>query len=280
MIAFKCCQVRDVGGYARAVLTTFKSALAAGAFYETSCALNRAFETLQGGCSDIYRFAEPISEQEKSDIGGRVRAVMGFINDAIDAMEKSGLKKTTLRRHAEPYHPGEDYYDKIARLCFKVIGHAVSLKTNDFEGWTIQYSSIWSQLWNFDGSNTRKIVLFKLRRLLYDEIKSIESRPNYLNAKYLGYCLYVMGLRVGQKKDFRQDEYPLRKATLAFARKNYLRLVQRQYKVAEAVCIGTLTFDKDKKQLVKTYREGLSLTAPTEALQLDDRPEPQTDTTE
>lgn len=55
-----------------------------------------------------------------------------------------------------------------------------------------------------------------------------------------------------------------------FARKNYLWLVGHQHKVAEAVCIGTLTFDRERKQLVKTYREGLSLTAPTEVLDLSD----------
>jgi hypothetical protein len=263
---------QQLEAYARAVLTTFKSALAAGAFYESSYALNRAFEVLQRGCSDIYRLAEQISEQERSDIGGRVSAVIGFIDDAIDAMEKSGIKRTKLRRHGRSYQHDEDYYDKIARLCFEVVGHAASLNTHDFEGWSIQYSSIWSRLWSFDQSQTRKIVLFKLRRLLYEEIKGVGTHPNYLNAKYLGYCLYMMGLSVGNKRQFRPDEYPLRKVVLDFSRRNYLRLVQRQHKVAAAVCIGTLTFDEANKRLVKTYREGLSLTAPTEALDLHDPP--------
>jgi hypothetical protein len=47
-----------------------------------------------------------------------------------------------------------------------------------------------------------------------------------------------------------------------------LRWWQRQPKVAAAVLVGTISFDKDRKQLVKTYSEGLDLIAPTDALDL------------
>jgi hypothetical protein len=70
------------------------------------------------------------------------------------------------------------------------------------------------------------------------------------------------------RRHFRQDEYPLRKAVISFARKNYLALVQRQDKVAAAVLMGTISFDEEKKQLVKTYMEGLDLVAPTDTLDL------------
>jgi hypothetical protein len=78
----------------------------------------------------------------------------------------------------------------------------------------------------------------------------------------------VLGLDVGKKRDYRGDEYPLRKAVISFARKNYLTLVDRQHKVAAAVLLGTISFDNDTKQLVKTYSEGLDLVAPTVTLDL------------
>jgi hypothetical protein len=80
--------------------------------------------------------------------------------------------------------------------------------------------------------------------------------------------LNVLGLEVGKKRDHRRDEYPLRKAVISLAQKNYLALVERQHKVAAAVLLGTISFDKDKKQLVKTYNEGLNLVAPTITLDL------------
>lgn len=53
-----------------------------------------------------------------------------------------------------------------------------------------------------------------------------------------------------------------------FARANYLWLVKRQPRVAAAVLIGTISFDEPRRQLVKTYSEGLSLVAPTDVLDL------------
>jgi hypothetical protein len=42
----------------------------------------------------------------------------------------------------------------------------------------------------------------------------------------------------------------------------------RQHKVAAAFLIETISFDKNKKQLVKTYNEGLHLVAPMDTLDL------------
>jgi hypothetical protein len=82
------------------------------------------------------------------------------------------------------------------------------------------------------------------------------------------HCLNVLGLDVGERRDYRLGEYALRKAVILFARRNYLALVARQSKVADAVLVGTISFAKDKKQLVKTYSEGLNLVAPTVTLDL------------
>ncbi|HZE55486.1 MAG TPA: hypothetical protein VE111_19715 [Bradyrhizobium sp.] len=259
---------QQLEAYTRAALTTFKAALSVSAFRRNSYALNRAFDVIEGACSDLYKLSDPLSPQEKGDIHDRLNAVVGFINDAIAAMEKAGVQKTRLRRHDESFRWRDDYYDRIAQLIFDVIGHAVSLKTKEFEGWSVQYSAIWSRLSNFDQSKTRRIILFKVRRLLYEEVKGVETHPNFRNAAYFGYLLNVLGLKEGSKRDFRQDEYPLRKAVISFARKHYLALVQHQHKVAATVLVGTISFDKDKKQLVKTYIEGLNLVAPTDTLDL------------
>ena len=51
-------------------------------------------------------------------------------------------------------------------------------------------------------------------------------------------------------------------------------------KVAAAVLLGTISFDNDKKQLVKTYSEGLSLVAPRDTLDLIERKPDTTDASE
>ncbi|MEY9220665.1 hypothetical protein [Bradyrhizobium ottawaense] len=252
--------------YARAVLTTFKAALGTGQGHRNSYALNRAFSIFESATGDLYRLGESIPAPEKNDIHARLRTVMSFIRDAIDAMEKQGVQKTRLRRHDEPWKWDDDYYDKIAQLIVKTIEHASALKTSESDGWSVQYSSIWSRISSFDRGKTHKIVFFKVRRLLYEEIKSVATHPNFLNARYLGYLLNVLGVREDVKRD-RQDG-ALRKVVISFARKNYLALVERQPFVAEAVLMGTITFDKEKRELVKTYIRGLALVAPTDRLKL------------
>ncbi|CUU20836.1 hypothetical protein CDS [Bradyrhizobium sp.] len=259
---------QQLEAYTRAALTTFKAALAKGN-YQHSYALQRAFDIIVNGCSDLHKLNEPLSAQEKNDIHERLRAVVQFVNEAIDAMDKAGIPEGKLRRLGESHSwQYEHWHDKIAQLIFEIIGWASWLKTKEFESWTIHYSYVWGRLFNSDQSKTRKIVLFKVRRLLYEEIKGIENAPNFANAAYLGLCLNVFGLRAGNKRGHRHDEYPLRKAVVAFAQRNYLALVARQPRVAEAVLIGTISFDKDKRQLVKTYQPGLELVAATATLNL------------
>jgi hypothetical protein len=43
---------------------------------------------IENGCSDLYKLNDPLSPKEKADIHDRLRAVIGFINDAIDAKKR------------------------------------------------------------------------------------------------------------------------------------------------------------------------------------------------
>lgn len=254
--------------YCRAVLTTFKGALAEGEFYNNSYALNRAFGIVESGCRDMYKLDEKIDPKERSDIHSRVRAVIKFINDAMDAMEKNGVKRTILRRHDEPYKWHNEYYDRVAALIFEVVGHASTVKTREFEGWTLQFSEVWASLFGFRQNKTRKIVMFKVRRLIFEEVKSMEKWPNYKNARYLGFCLNVLGLKIGPSRNRTDYDYALRKAIIGWTQKNFLKVVQTYPTVADAAMLGTITFDPTSNQIVKTYRKGLNDVVPTDTLKL------------
>ena len=261
---------KQLEAYARAVLTTFNSALDEGQFHNHSYALYRAFGCIQHATDDLYKLRKLSEGSESKDIHGRLRAAVDFVNKAIAVLEKHGIERTTYRRHSARHTWHKDYYDYLAELMFEIIASASAIKTRKFVGWTVQYSTIWSQFFNSDDSKTRKIVLFKLRRLLYDEVVHLERGPNFRSAAVLGYLLNVLGVKEGTRRDYRTDKaYPLQKAVISWARRNYLWLVSRQHKVAAAVLLGTISFDAERHQLVKTYREGLSLTAPTDTLDLD-----------
>jgi hypothetical protein len=262
---------QQLKAYCRAVITTFTSALQKHQFYNHSYALYRAIGTIERSCSDLYRLNDAPPPSDADDIHGRLNAAIEFVNDAIDVLEKNGVFHTKLRRLDEQHNWRTDYYDHLAHLAFELIGAASSVKSKEFVTWTVQHNAIWSRLFNFDDSKTRRIVLFKLRRLLFEEIKSIEQFPHFRNAAYLGYCLNVLGLDLGPRKDHRRrDMYPFRHAVLSWARKNYLWMVKRQPKAAAAAMIGPLSFDSKNKRIVKTYDEGLNRKAPKAFLALDD----------
>lgn len=258
--------------YTRAVLTTFASMLKADEWYQHSYSLYRAFEVIEHSCSDVYKLNDVPEHPDSEDIRGRLRAVVRFIEDAIKILDKHGVKPTTLRKRGEAYPREVDFYDHIAKTMFEVIFYASSVKREDFVSWSIQHNAVWAEFFGMHVSKTRSIILFKLRRLLYEEIRELEKLPNYRSAAILGICLNVTGLKARYKGDPTRGEYQIRKVVISWARHNYLRLLQHQHKVAEACLIGTISFDAENRRLVKTYSEGLNLVAPKEYLDLLEPP--------
>lgn len=261
---------RQFKAYCRAVLTTFASALELGHFYEHSYALHRAFSVIEHCATDLYRLNEEPRPADADEITGRLNAAIDFINDAIKLLEKKGVFHTRLRRHDEPYKWRDDYYDQLAQIALELIWSASRVTTKEFITWSVQHNSVWSQLFSFHDSKTRRIVLFKLRRLLYEEIKSLGSFPNFKNGAYLAYLLNVLGPAPAVRTDYRRnEEFPIRRAVIEWTRKNYLWLAKRSPQVAKAVLIADLSFDPKKRRLVKTYFRGLNRRAPQAFLLLD-----------
>jgi hypothetical protein len=262
---------RQFKAYCRAVLTTFSSALDHGQFYEHSYALYRAFSVIEHSATNLYRLNEEPRSADADEITGRLDAAIDFINDAIDLIEKKGVFVTRLRRHDEPYKWRNDYYDHLAHMALELIWSASRVTTKEFVTWSVQHNEVWSRLFSFHDSKTRRIVLFKLRRLLYEEIKSLDTFPNFKSGAYLAYLLNVLAPALVVRRDFRRDEeFPIRRAVIGWTRKNYLWLVKRSPQVAKAVLIADLSFDPKRKRLIKTYFRGLNRRAAQSILPLDD----------
>jgi hypothetical protein len=148
-------------------------------------------------------------------------------------------------------------YDTIADMMFETIYDASAVNSPFFTSWQIQYGQVWSEFFGIsERTRAWKIAQFKLRRLLYDEVRRMDKWPNFKGARILGYCLNVMGLEIGTG-EFGREHRALHRAILAWTQRNYLR-VRREYpKVAEACLIGSISFDPERNRLVKTYAEGL-----------------------
>jgi hypothetical protein len=144
-------------------------------------------------------------------------------------------------------------------MIFEVIFSASAVHSPTDLCWWIQHNSVWSELFKFDTLNgaAAKVVKFKVRRLIYDEVARMKRFPNFKGAKILGFCLSVMGLTFSDK-DYYHDSRALQKAILSWTKKNYAWLHSYNPRVAEACLVDGMTYDAENLRLVKTYpAEGL-----------------------
>lgn len=254
--------------YCRALMITLNSYLESGSWHLHSFVLYRAFENLKNSCRDVYKLNDIPSDYYSTDIFKRLRAVVDFVKKAINLIgQQQNPPSTELRVRDDGIH--RDIYDHIADLMFEIILLAASVTGPPDKCLTIHHNAVWGQFFGLSGEGKAwGIIQFKLRRLLYDEILRLEEFPNYKSSRILGFCLNVMGLKIGEKKGYGSGYYPLHKVVLAWTRDNYLRLKSIQPEVAESCLIGSISFDEQGNRLVKTYAKGLSLEAPKEYLEL------------
>lgn len=256
--------------YCRVVLMTFRDYVDKQ-FWNHSFVLYRAKGYIENAASDLYTLNE-LTNAWDTDSVRRLRVVIEFIKDAVKILDEKGVPDHVRIRVREKHgHPRETFYDHIASMVFEVIFHASAVRSPQWECWSIQHNSVWGELFNFnhlDGPAGR-VVKFKVRRLLYDEIADMRRFANFKGAKILGFCLNVMRLTVGQDKDSRA----LQKAVLAWTRKNYVWLHGYNPRVAEACLVDGMTYDADNRRLVRTSpAEGLRREPSYVYLKLDPAP--------
>ncbi|WP_448479477.1 hypothetical protein [Pseudoxanthomonas mexicana] len=260
--------------YCRLVLMAFRAYIKEGA-RNHSFVLYRAKGYIESAASDLYKL-NGLSSTWDNDAVQRLRVVVDFIKDAVKVLDEKAVPGHVRLRSREAHgHPRENFYDHLASMIFEVIFHASSVKSPQDECWTIQHNSLWSELFNFnrlDGAAGR-VVKFKTRRLLYDEIVEMEGFPNFKGARILGFCLNVMGLK-RREGDYDKDSRALHTAVLAWTQQHYASLYRYNPRVAQACLVDGLTYDSRNHRIVKTYlAEGLRREAHYVYLEVDPAPE-------
>ncbi|MFA4904074.1 MAG: hypothetical protein WC600_15185 [Desulfobaccales bacterium] len=254
--------------YCRAVMVTLKGYLESGNWPHHSFTLFRALGHIKDSCRDIYKLNDIPSDYYSTDVIRRLGAVVDFIKEVIDLIGKQKqLPTTRLRVRGDRWQ--NDFYDHIADIMFEIIFSAALVTAPPDKCWGIHHNTVWDQFFGLSGEGKAwEVIHFKLRRLLYDEILKLEKFPNYKSSRILGFCLNVMGLKIGKKKGYGSYYYPLHKVVLAWAMNNFLRLKRIQPDVAESCLIGSISFDEQDNRLVFTYAKGLELKAPKAYLDL------------
>ena len=244
--------------YCRVVLLTFRDYVE-NYFWNHSFVLYRAKGYIEHAVMDLYKLNGLSNTSWDNDILQRLRVVVNFIKDAVEVLDKKGVSNKLKLRIREKHSVGETFYDHIANMIFEIIFAASAVRAPADLCWWVQHNSVWGELFNFNNldSPAGRIVKFKVRRLIYNEIAEMKRFPNFKGAKILGFCLNVMGFKV-KKEHYNRDSRALQKAVLSWTKKNYAWLHVYNPHIAEACLVDGITYDSKSLKLVKTYpAEGL-----------------------
>ena len=244
--------------YCRVVLLTFRDYVE-NEFGNHSYSLYRAKGYIEHAVMDLYKINGLSNTGWDNDVQERLRVVVDFIKDAVEILEKKGVPEHIKLRVRKKHPTDKTFYDHLAIMIFEVIFAAAAVRSPTDLCWWVQHNSVWGELFNFDSLNgaAGKVVKFKVRRLIYNEVVRMKQFPNFKGAKILGFCLNVMGLTVNEQ-DYGKDSKALQKAVLSWTKRNYAWLHAYNPRVAEACLVDGLTYDSASLRLVKTYPvEGL-----------------------
>ncbi len=239
--------------YSRIVLITFQDYVD-NQFWSHSYVLFRAKGYIEHAASDLYKLNE-LTNTLDNDSVRRLRVIVEFIKDAVKILNEKGVpEQIRIRVREEHGYRRKTFYDHIASMIFEVIFHASYVKSPQWECWDIQHNMVWGELFNFHHLDdpAGRVVKFKLRRLLYDEVVEMERFPNFKGAKILGMCLNVMGFTLSDGANDK-DSRALHKAILSWTKKNFAWLHAYNPRVADACLVDGITYDVEKFRLVKTY---------------------------
>jgi hypothetical protein len=260
--------------YCRVVLMTFRDYVQQE-WGGHSFALYRAMSHIEHAAFDVYKLDGITSSAWDDDIRERLRVVVEFIRDAIKILDEKGVPEYVRLRVREERGVG-NFFDHLAKMILEVIFSAATVRSPADLCWNIQHNTVWYELFNFDRNNgpAGKVVKFKVRRLIYDEVVRMRSFPNFRGARILGFCLNVLGLTIHPLDSF-DDSKALQKGVLAWTKRNYAWLHSYNPRLADACLAGSITYDVEHLRLVKTYPEGLAR-EPTASTSLWTRHQPST----
>lgn len=241
--------------YAGAVLILLKS-YAQNDFWSHSFTLYRAFDSIADAASDLYKLDGLDGASWESDAIQRLEVSVKFCCEAVKILntkKPSDYLKLRISKEDRPYET--TIYDDLASLMLKLIQRAESVRKSADLAWSVRHNSVWAQLFGGLGERGRaaRIVEFKLRRKIYDEIVTAEEWPNYRNIRLLGFCLHVMGLQVHRASDFGREYRALHQAILAWTKRNFVELQRRAPQIFEDCLPPCMSYDQDRVRLVRVF---------------------------
>lgn len=240
---------------------------------EHSVVIYRALQELKHATWDLYKLDGKTEDWDRPS-WQKLHVVVRFIEDALKALDSLGRPSGVGLRLRRVGSPRRDIYDALADLLFEVIWDAAAVRSPVDLCWSIQHKSLWAEISGFGDHNgpAAQIVKRKLMGQIYKEINELKTFPNFKGARYLAFCLNVMGLEMN-RQPADADSLPLQRAVLRWTKRNYALLRQRNPEVADKCLVAGMSFDQEHLRIVKCYPvEGLRRQAHYVYLAVDPAP--------
>ena len=241
--------------YSRVVLITIESLL--GKRFINQCyIIYTAMDNLEKAVNDLYKL-NGVTNLWENDAFQRLRVVISFIEKFLKLLEEKRIDERIKLRSLDKgdYH-ARTIYDHLVSMLFNIICKASFVKFATSELWVIHHNTIWNEFFIFHkfNSNVGRAFKFKLRRAIYNKILEMNKFPNFQGAAVLGFCLYVMGVRVidSQSEEYR-DIKALHKVLLAWVKRNFAALYEFNPEIAEKCLIGNLSYEHEKLRIRQKF---------------------------
>ena len=246
--------------YCRSVLMVLRAHVKLGAVGH-SFVLRRSLGNIEHATSDLYMLDGRVGFEWSDDIQARLRVVVNAVEEMVGILDEKGVPVGQSRRLRAGDVWSETYYDRVAAIIYTLMQDASAIRSPRDLAWSVQYNSIWGELFNFGrlDSPAGRLIKFKVRRLVYDEVARLSRFPNFKGSRILRYCLTVMGIKVRDTKAD-HDSRALHSAILAFMRKQFACVYAQQPRVAADCLPSDYNFDVAGSRVVRTIpAEGLRL---------------------
>lgn len=239
--------------YCNSALIFVESYLKSDRKYEHSVAFFQILGDVKFFSYDLYLANGDENNFYKSSPYKNTRSAVELVVAIVNLMDKYEIKPSQPIKRKE--RTSKCLFDGITDIIMHLLLSASKVTQPSSTAWEIQHNLVWSSLFDFTGeSESWKIIKFKVRRALYDDISKTYDRSLFKGASYLGLCLNILGVNefsLDRKNDF----YPLHKLILKWVIKNYMKLREERPKVADACIQGSITFDAEKKTFIKTFSD-------------------------
>ncbi|WP_371226984.1 hypothetical protein [Roseovarius sp. 2305UL8-3] len=216
-----------------------------------SFAVNQVLDNCKSMVHDLYNLNDDDSRYYQRDEYNRLSVLVDFLRALMKLLDDKDVKIWSSLKPEDTFNNG--FHERIADLIFDLIFKASQVRKPVETCWGVTHNTVWSRLFNFNDNKTSKWIYRRVARLIYQEMREMDKFYNFKGASYLGFCLNVLGLNDQRHKNYGKQENPLRLAVLDWTRRHYERMRVKSPKVANACLHGSITYDADTREFIKTY---------------------------